>query len=182
MVNIEPCHESIVGIIAGRIKEKFNKPTLVFTNGLEENTLKGSGRSIKPYNMISKLEDQKDLFLKFGGHKMAAGFSIERSRFYDLNKALNEDSGLSEKDFVEVHYIDIKKDISSIDENFINELSDLEPFGEGNSRPVLADKNINLLSVKIIGKNKNVIKLTLLKNNRVLEAINFTKVMKFCLI
>ena len=175
MVNVEPCHESIVGIIAGRIKEKFNKPTLVFTNGLEENTLKGSGRSIKPYNMISKLEDQKDLFLKFGGHKMAAGFSIERSRFYDLNKALNEDSGLSEKDFVEVHYIDIKKDISSIDENFINELSDLEPFGEGNSRPVLADKNINLLSVKILGKNKNVIKLTLLKNNRVLEAINFTK-------
>lgn len=150
------CHESLAGIIAGRIREKYHKPTLILTDG--EEGVKGSGRSIESYDMFAELSACKDLFEKFGGHKMAAGLSLPKENVGELRKKLNENCTLTEEDFQPKIHIDIALPLSYVSEGFIQELELLAPFGTGNPKPVFAQKDVLLCSGRIFGKNRNVAK------------------------
>lgn len=155
VIYLPDCHESLAGIIAGRIREKYGKPVFVLTKG--EEGIKGSGRSIENYSMYEEMTACKELFTKYGGHKMAAGLSLPDEASIDVfRKKLNENCTLTEEDFQEVVHIDVAMPLCYGDKNFIRELSVLEPFGIGNPRPVFARKNISLLSGRKLGKNKNV--------------------------
>lgn len=155
VVYLPDCHESIAGIIAGKVKERFHKPAFVLTRA--EEGVKGSGRSIEAYSMYEEMTKCKELFTKYGGHKMAAGLSLAREEDVALfRQALNQNCTLTEEDFEEVVHIDVPMPLSYANRAFIKELSYLEPFGTGNPRPLFAQKNISLLSGKILGKNKNV--------------------------
>lgn len=154
VVYLPECHESLAGIIAGRIREKYGKPTFVLTKAEEE--VKGSGRSVEGYNMYEKMSVCKELFTKFGGHKMAAGLSMKEENIVKLRKRLNEDCGLSEEDLEEKVHIDIALPLSYVTQEFVTELEKLEPFGMGNEKPVFAQKDITVLSEQILGKNRNV--------------------------
>jgi len=157
LVRLPDCHESIAGIIAGRIREKYYKPVLVFTNS--EDGLKASGRSIESYNMFEELSKFKHLFTKFGGHPMAAGLSMPEENFYLLQKSLNEECTLDEEDFMEKIYIDVPMPIHCITEKIIEEMSLLEPFGKGNPKPLFAQQHLGILSIRRIGKNQDMLKL-----------------------
>lgn len=171
-------HESIAGIIAGRIKDKTNKPTIVLTNSKEG--VKGSGRSIEEYNMFDELSKCKDILNKFGGHPMAAGLSLDYSKIKELRYRLNEYSVLSEEDLVSKKYIDMQLPLDYISFKLMDELKILEPFGKGNSKPIFGDKNIKLKRAFILGKNKNVLKLILnSKNKRNIEALFFGDINSF---
>lgn len=150
------CHESLAGIIAGRIREKYHKPAIVLTDG--EEGAKGSGRSIEGYDMFAELSACRDLFDKFGGHKMAAGLSLPKENIRELRRRLNENCLLTEADFVPKVHIDIALPLSYVSEDFIQELELLAPFGTGNPKPVFAQKDVRLLSGRIFGKNRNVAK------------------------
>lgn len=150
------CHESIAGIIAGRIREKYHKPTIVLTDGEEE--VKGSGRSIEGYDMFAELSACKELFDKFGGHRMAAGLSLSRQNVGEMRRRLNENCGLSEEDFIPKVHIDVALPLSYVTEEFIGELELLAPFGTGNTKPVFAQKDVRLCSGRILGRNRNVAK------------------------
>ena len=155
VIYLKGTHESLAGIIAGRIKEKYNKPTFVLTDA--EDGIKGSGRSIESYDMYENLNKVKDLFVRFGGHKMAAGISLRNVEdILSLRKRLNDNSTLTEDDFIKKIHIDVPMPLSYISMDFINSLDILEPFGTANPKPVFATKNISFLSYKRIGKNKNV--------------------------
>ncbi|MGN1180575.1 MAG: single-stranded-DNA-specific exonuclease RecJ [Suilimivivens sp.] len=155
VVYLPECHESIAGIIAGKVKERFHKPSFVLTKG--EEGIKGSGRSIEAYSMYDEMTRCRELFTKYGGHKMAAGLSLAKEEDIELlRRALNENCTLTEEDFQEVVHIDVPMPLSCVDRAFIRELSYLEPFGTGNPRPLFARKNISLLSGRVLGKNKNV--------------------------
>lgn len=156
VVYLPDCHESLAGIIAGRIREKYHKPTIVLTDG--EEGVKGSGRSIESYDMFAELSACKDLFDKFGGHKMAAGLSLQKENIQELRKRLNENCTLTEEDFVPKVHIDIALPLSYVSEDFIRELERLAPFGTGNPKPVFAQKDVRLLSGRIFGRNRNVAK------------------------
>ena len=158
VVYLPECHESLAGIIAGRIRERYHKPVFVLTNS--EEGVKGSGRSIEAYHMFDKMTECKELFTKYGGHKMAAGVSmpeenVERFRIY-----LNEHCGLTDEDFEEKIHIDVPMPMSYVTVDFVRQLSVLEPFGNGNPKPVFAQKNIRLIRGRILGKNSNVGKYT----------------------
>lgn len=164
VVFLPEVHESIAGIIAGRIREKYNRPTIILTeaaredddpNGQTVKIAKGSGRSIEKYDMFAELSKVKELFTKFGGHKMAAGLSLPVENIEKLRKSLNENCALSEEDFVPVLHLDMALPFSAVDEDLIHEFSLLEPFGNGNTKPVFAHRNVKLLSGRILGKNKN---------------------------
>ena len=148
------CHESIAGIIAGRIREEYYKPTIVLTKG--EEGVKGSGRSIEAYNMYESLSACKEYLTKFGGHKMAAGLSLKEEFIEPLREKLNEQSILKEEDFEEKLLKDVPKPICLITEELIAQLELLEPFGVGNEKPVFAQKGITVLSENRLGKEKNV--------------------------
>lgn len=150
------CHESLAGIIAGRIREKYHKPSIVLTDA--EEGVKGSGRSIEGYDMFAELSACKELFDKFGGHKMAAGLSLAKENLPGLRRRLNENCTLTEEDFVPKVHIDIALPFSYVSEDFIQELELLAPFGTGNPKPVFAQKDVRLLSGRIFGKNRNVAK------------------------
>lgn len=150
------CHESLAGIIAGRIREKYHKPTIVLTDG--EEGAKGSGRSIEGYDMFAELSACKDLFDKFGGHKMAAGLSLSREKIGELKRRLNENCSLTEEDFTPKVHIDIALPLSYVSEDFLRELELLAPFGNGNEKPVFAQKDVRLRAGRIFGKNRNVAK------------------------
>ena len=154
VIYLPECHESIAGIIAGRIREKYYKPVIVLTNG--EDGVKGSGRSIEAYNMYESLSECKDYFLKFGGHKMAAGLSLKEEFIEPLREKLNAQSTLRDEDFEEKLLIDVPMPISYITEELVSQLSLLEPFGVGNEKPVFAQKGIRVLSESRLGKEKNV--------------------------
>ncbi len=154
VVFLPDCHESLAGIIAGRVREKYGKPTFVLTRGEEE--VKGSGRSIEEYNMYEEISGCKDLFTKYGGHKMAAGLSMKEENVALFRKRLNENCTLTEADLEEKVHIDIALPLSYVTKEFVTELERLEPFGVGNSKPVFAQKDIVVLSEQILGKNKNV--------------------------
>lgn len=159
VVQLKGVHESVVGIIAGRLKEKFNRPVFVFTDG--ENGLKGSGRSIAPYHMLNGLMKCKDLPDRFGGHAMAAGLSIQEERLPEFRRRMNEECGLTENDLLPVINIDARLPLSVVSEKLINELKCLEPFGVGNPSPIFARPHFEIRQMRIIGKNGNVLKMIL---------------------
>ena len=159
VVYLPDCHESIAGIIAGRIRERYYRPTFVLTKG--EEFVKGSGRSIDTYNMFEEMNKCKDLFVKFGGHKMAAGLSLKEENVDVFRKIINEKCELTDEDFIEKIHFDMTLPFGYISENLIEEFDKLEPCGNGNIRALFAEKNITVLSLKVVGRNKNVAKLRL---------------------
>jgi len=150
------CHESLAGIIAGRIREKYNRPTIVLTQG--EDGVKGSGRSVEGYDMYAELSKVKGLFTKFGGHKMAAGLSMAEQDIPLLEQKLWKNCMLQEQDFEPTVHIDIALPISYVTEDFVKELKLLEPFGVGNTKPVFAQKNVRLLKGMRLGKQGRTLK------------------------
>lgn len=173
VIYLPDCHESLAGIVAGRIREKYGKPTFVLTRGEEE--IKGSGRSIENYSMYEEMCACKELFTKYGGHKMAAGLSLSDEQSVDLfRKRLNENCRLTDEDFEEILHIDVAMPLAYADLTFIHELSRLAPFGVGNPRPLFARKGISLLSGKKLGKGKKVGKYRIAdENGRTYEMIYF---------
>ena len=168
----ENIHESIAGIIAGRIKEKYYKPTIVITKG--EEFCKGSARSIENINIFELLSDNKNLLKAFGGHPMAAGLSLDEKNIDLLRENLNKSIKINEDDFVNVTYVDMFCPIQNIDYKFVKELSLLEPFGKSNSKPILGDKRVRICCLKRIGKNQNYISLKLIsKDNKIFDFVYF---------
>lgn len=159
LLRIHDVPESVVGIVAGKIKEKYYRPSFVFTDA--EDGLKGSGRSIEGYHMMEALQKEKALLLRFGGHKMAAGLSLREDSLSELREALNRDCTLSEKELTKLVTIDARLPLSVISEELIQELDVLQPFGTGNRRPLFARPHFKVHSLRLIGKNKNVLKMTL---------------------
>ncbi|MCD8396071.1 MAG: DHH family phosphoesterase [Lachnospiraceae bacterium] len=185
VVYLPECHESIAGIVAGRLRERYYKPTFVLTdakapvedaenepaesgavgsgadetNVAESGIAKGSGRSIEAYSMFEEMVKCQDLFLKFGGHPMAAGFSLEKNRISDMRRRLNENCRLTEDELAEKVSIDVAMPINYISSKVVEELSLLEPFGKGNEKPLFADTSLFVVSARILGKNKNVVKM-----------------------
>lgn len=157
VIYLPDCHESIAGIIAGKVKERYYRPTIVLTDA--EEGIKGSGRSIPAYHMFDELSRCADLFTKFGGHPMAAGMSLPKENLEKLRRQLNENCTLTEADMIEKLSIDIVMPIQYISEPFIEELKCLEPFGNGNSKPLFAERNFRVLKSQILGKNKNTVKI-----------------------
>ena len=160
VVYLPDCHESLAGIIAGRIREKYHKPAFVLTKG--EKSAKGSGRSIESYSMYEELVKCADLMVQFGGHPMAAGLSIEEENIEKFRRQLNENCTLTEEDLRPKVVIDVPMPVSYITKELIEQISLLEPFGKGNTKPIFAQKGLRVLDSSIIGKNKNVVKLKLL--------------------
>lgn len=154
VVYLPDCHESLAGIIAGRLREKYCKPVFVLTQG--EEGAKGSGRSIEAYHMYEEMSLCKHLFTRYGGHKMAAGLSMPEEKIEEFRLTLNRNCHLTEEDFTEKLLIDVPMPLSYIRMDFVKQLQVLEPFGNGNSRPVFARKNIHILHGRILGKNENV--------------------------
>lgn len=178
VVYLPDCHESLAGIIAGRIRERYHKPVFVLTDAADG--LKGSGRSIEAYNMFAEMSKCAELFTKFGGHPMAAGLSLPRENMEAFHKKINENSVLTEDDFIPKVTIDVPMPISYITERLVEELGLLEPFGKGNTKPLFAEKSLNILSARILGKNRNVIKLQVLgAAGTVMEAMYFGDVERF---
>ena len=157
VVYLPECHESLAGIVAGRIREKYYRPVFVLTKGAEG--LKGSGRSIETWHMYEGLNRVKHLLSKFGGHKMAAGLSMPEENLEQFRKEINEKSGITPEDLNEKIAIDMQLPFECVNEKFVEELAVLEPFGKGNARPVFAERQVQVESARILGKNKNVMKL-----------------------
>lgn len=157
VVYLPECHESLAGIIAGRIRERYHKPSFVLTK--THDGVKGSGRSIESYSMFEKLCECRQYLTKFGGHPMAAGVSLQEENVEIFRKTLNVLSGLTEKDFLEKIIIDVPMPISYINKNLIQEMSRLEPFGKGNEKPVFAQKGLKIAGCRVFGKNRNVVKM-----------------------
>ena len=159
VVYLPDCHESLAGIIAGRLREHFQKPSFVLTDG--EESVKGSGRSIESYHMFEALVEVKELLLKFGGHPMAAGLSLLKENVDEFRRRLNEGAKLTEEDFVRKVWIDVPMPLEYINEPLIEELELLEPFGQGNEKPLFAQKGLHIRSVRVLGKNRNAVKMSL---------------------
>ena len=162
VVFLPECHESLAGIIAGRLREHFHKPSFVLTRG--EQSAKGSGRSIEAYHMYQGLCEVSDLLVKFGGHPMAAGLSIEESDIDEFRRRLNENAKLTEDDFVPQIWIDVPMPFEYVNEKIVDELKSLEPFGQGNEKPLFAQKSLTIRNVRVLGKNRNVVKMNLVTN------------------
>ncbi len=178
VVLLEDCHESIAGIIAGRIRERYSKPTLILTEA--ENSIKGSGRSIEQYNMVAELQRCRELFIKMGGHPMAAGLSICPENVQMLRETLNRNTTLTEDMLVPKVSIDILLPIGFITEQLVNELKQLEPFGKGNEKPLFAEKDLKIKSAFIVGKNANGLRLRVENQyGREMDAIYFGDVAEF---
>lgn len=154
VVYLPECHESLAGIIAGRLKDKYGKPSFVLTKG--EEGLKGSGRSVESYHMYEELSACKELFTKYGGHKMAAGLSMPEENLEPFRRKINENCRLTEEELEEKIHIDVALPFSCLTREFVDELTLLEPFGVGNPKPVFAQKNIHMISERIVGKNQNI--------------------------
>lgn len=158
VVYLPDCHESLAGIIAGRLRERYDKPVFVLTKA--EEGVKGSGRSIEAYHMYDKMSECKELYTKYGGHKMAAGVSMPEENVDKFRTYLNEHCGLTKDDLEKKIHIDVPMPMSYVTNGFVRQLSVLEPFGNGNPKPVFAQKNIRLIKGRILGKNSNVGKYT----------------------
>lgn len=159
VVYLPSCHESLAGIIAGRLREQYQKPAFVLTDG--EEGVKGSGRSIETYHMFDALVEVKELLSKFGGHPMAAGLSLKKENVDEFRRRLNENAKLGEEDFIKKIWIDVPMPLEYINEPLIEELDLLEPFGQGNEKPLFAQKGLAIRSVRVMGKNRNVVKFSL---------------------
>lgn len=163
VIYLPKCHESLAGIIAGRVRELYNHPVFVLTKG--EEGVKGSGRSIEAYHMFDAMVKCRELFTRFGGHKMAAGLSLEEKNVEPLRQALNDTCELTAEDFIPKITIDVPMPIGYVTDTLIRQLDMLEPFGKGNGKPVFAQKNVTVVSYRIVGKNKNVISMNLADGN-----------------
>ena len=164
VVYLPEVHESIAGIIAGKVRERYCKPAFVLTKG-DGDFLKGSGRSIEAYSMYNKMVEVKDLMLGFGGHPLAAGLSLKEENLAEFRKQLNARSGLTDADFIPKIMIDVILPVDFLTQGFIKQLEILEPFGKGNEKPVFAQSNVRAIRAEIIGKNKNVLKITFNSRN-----------------
>lgn len=172
VIYLPECHESIAGIIAGRIKELYYRPTFVITDA--KDGAKGSGRSIEGYNMFEEITKCAGLLTKFGGHPMAAGISLDKDKIDEFRKRLNKNQTLTEQQLEPVVWIDVPMPLNYVTYTLVEQLSVLEPFGKGNEKPVFADKDLIVKSVNIIGKKSNVLKLMLeAQDGSVFEAIQF---------
>lgn len=159
VIYLKDCHESIAGIIAGRIKERYYRPTFVITNA--EDGAKGSGRSIEGYNMYEEINKCKNVLTKYGGHPMAAGLSLAISDIDIFRKMLNDNAILTDEDLIPKMWIDVPMPVSYANIRLVNQLKLLEPFGKGNEKPVFADRNLYVKTASVIGKNKNVLRCQL---------------------
>lgn len=178
VVYLPECHESLAGIVAGRVRERFYKPTFVLTKA--EEGVKGSGRSIETYHMYEELNKCKSLLTKFGGHKLAAGVSLEEENVDLLRKMLNENATLTEDDLTAKVSIDMQLPLKYISESLVDELELLEPFGKGNTKPVFVEKNIEILKGTILGKNRNVVKMQVCDEEGIsMDAMCFGDVQQF---
>ncbi len=172
VVYLPECHESLAGIIAGRIREQYYRPCFVLTDG--EDGVKGSGRSIEGYHMFEEMTKVEKLFTRFGGHPMAAGLSMERESIEELRRRLNENCILTEEDLTPRKLYDAVLPVRYAGEQLIGELELLEPFGKGNEKPLFAAGNLLVRSARIIGKNANVLKLILEDDHETrIEAVSF---------
>lgn len=158
IVYLPTLHESLAGIVAGRIKERYYRPTLVFTDS--ENGIKASGRSIESYNMYDGLSRCKDLYDKFGGHAMAAGLSMRKENFEEFKRRLISECDLTDEDLTKKIMIDVPMPLSYVTEKLIDQLALLEPYGAGNPKPLFADKGLMILSVKEMGKSGDMCRLS----------------------
>lgn len=159
VIYLKDCHESIAGIIAGRIKERYYRPTFVITNA--EDGAKGSGRSIEGYNMYEEINKCKNVLTKYGGHPMAVGLSLAISDIDIFRKMLNDNAILTDEDLIPKMWIDVPMPVSYANIRLVNQLKLLEPFGKGNEKPVFADRNLYVKTASVIGKNKNVLRCQL---------------------
>ncbi len=172
VVYLSDCHESLAGIIAGRIRERYNKPVFVLTDSADG--VKGSGRSIEAYSMFEEMSKCKELYTKYGGHPMAAGLSLPPENVEKFRIFLNEHTTLTEEDFIPKITIDVPMPIGYITKKLIGELSVLEPFGKGNEKPLFAEKNLSILNMKILGRNRNVLKMQVRsQSGTVMDALYF---------
>ena len=178
VIYLPDCHESLAGLVAGRVRENYYRPVFVLTDS--EDGVKGSGRSIESYSMYEELTGCGDLLTKFGGHPMAAGLSLDKENVEKFKRRLNDQCTLSEEELTEKVVIDMELPFAAITEQFIEELEYMEPFGKGNTKPVFAARGVVMQHVKNIGKNKNVAKATAIDaaGNR-MEAICFHDAQEF---
>lgn len=163
VIYLPELHESLAGIVAGRIREKYTRPVFVLTDGQEE--VKGSGRSIAGYDMYGEMTRCGDLFLKYGGHKMAAGLSIPREKVEEFRERMNRNCLLTEAELIDKVYIDVAMPFAYADEQLVEEFEKLEPFGNGNSKPLFAQKNVQVYQPQIFGRQRNVLKCKLVDGN-----------------
>ena len=159
VVYLPQCHESLAGIVAGRIRERYHRPVFILADG--EQDVKGSGRSIEAYSMFDELTACSDLLVKFGGHPMAAGLSIRPERIEELRRRLNENCTLKPEDMIPKYVIDVPMPIGYVTEALVEQMGLLEPFGKGNAKPLFAQKNLQVSGFSIFGKNRNVARMTL---------------------
>lgn len=173
ILHLPECHESLVGIVAGRIKEAYHHPVIVFTSVGEE-LVKGSGRSIESYHMFEALMACSDLMIRFGGHRMAAGMTLRQKDMPELERRLNEKAGLQPEDFVPVLNIDVPLPVGYISEKLIEDLETLEPFGCGNPKPVFAEQHFRILRAAKRGRHANVLTMKVAnETGTVIDAICF---------
>ena len=178
VIYLPECHESLAGIVAGRVRERFYKPTFILTKA--EEGVKGSGRSIDTYHMYEELNKCKSLLTKFGGHKLAAGVSLEEENIDVFRSVLNENATLTEEDLISKVSIDMQLPLQYISESLVEELELLEPFGKGNTKPIFVEKNIEILKGAILGKNRNVVKMQVCdEHGTTMDAMYFGDVQKF---
>lgn len=172
VIYLPQCHESLAGIVAGRIRESYYKPVFVLTDA--KDGIKGSGRSIEAYHMFEELSKCKELFTRFGGHRLAAGLSLEKENLDIFRQRINESCSLSEEELTEKVSIDMELPFSCVTESFIRELSLIEPFGKGNTKPVFAARNAEIISGRILGKNQDTLKLRLKDTSQIIiDALYF---------
>ena len=178
VVYLPDCHESLAGIIAGRIREAYNKPVFVLTKGADG--VKGSGRSIEAYSMYEELVKCSDLLMQFGGHPMAAGLSMEEKNVELFRRRLNDNCTLTEQDLIPQIMIDVPMPISYLSKKLTEQLKVLEPFGKGNSKPLFAQKNLRAVGIRVLGRNRNVAKMLLIDENGIkMDAVYFGEAQEF---
>lgn len=178
VVYLPDCHESLAGIIAGRIREEYNKPVFVLTKGA--GGVKGSGRSIEAYSMYEELVKCSDLLTQFGGHPMAAGLSMEEKNVELFRRRLNDNCTLTEQDLIPKIMIDVPMPISYLSKKLTEQLKVLEPFGKGNSKPLFAQKNLRAVGIRVFGRNRNVAKMLLIDENGIkMDAVYFGEAQEF---
>lgn len=178
VVYLPDCHESLAGIIAGRIREAYNKPVFVLTKGADG--VKGSGRSIETYSMYEELVKCSDLLTQFGGHPMAAGLSMEEKNVELFRRRLNDNCTLTEQDLIPQIMIDVPMPISYLSKKLTEQLKVLEPFGKGNSKPLFAQKNLRAVGIRVFGRNRNVAKMLLIDENGIkMDAVYFGEAQEF---
>ena len=178
VVYLPDCHESLAGIIAGRIREAYNKPVFVLTKGADG--VKGSGRSIEAYSMYEELVKCSDLRTQFAGHPMAAGLSMEEKNVELFRRRLNDNCTLTEQDLIPKIMIDVPMPISYLSKKLTEQLKVLEPFGKGNSKPLFAQKNLRAVGIRVLGRNRNVAKMLLIDENGIkMDAVYFGEAQEF---